>query len=132
MGGAIATIAAPYYSTVFNGKKHISCYTFGTTMVGNDNFVDWFTKNVNSNYRIQAESDIIPLIPIHESYTHVPNNITISEDYFTNTDKYNKNGIDFLKDVYNEKKLITKLIVKHNVHRYLDIIYNAYVNSMTM
>lgn len=124
LGGALATIAAPYYNNIFSGSKYIACHTFGSTSVGNENFVNWFNENVNENYRVECEYDIIPLLPIHK---HVPNNIFLSEDFVSNEEYYIKNYLDLYKFVNNTKCInINNIVDLHSCKRYLDILYIIY------
>jgi len=77
LAGSIALISSPYYGHLFNKKYKISTYTFGSVSVGNKEFINWFLKYVDSHYRIEHKDDIVPMIPIHKTFQHVPNGITI-------------------------------------------------------
>lgn len=124
LGGALATIAAPYYSNIFRGSKYIACHTFGSTAVGNEEFVNWFNENVNENYRVECEYDIIPLLPIHK---HVPNNVFLSEDFISNEEYNIKNYIDLCKFLNHTKYInLDNFINLHSCKRYLDILYIIY------
>jgi hypothetical protein len=127
LGGALATIAAPYYSNIFRGSKYIACHTFGSTAVGNENFVEWFKDNVNENYRVECEYDIIPLLPIHK---HVPNNILLHEDFISNQEYDIKNYIDLYKFLNHTKHInFDNFVNLHSCKRYLDILYIIYCCS---
>lgn len=75
LGGAISLIAAPFYGQKFD--KTIKAYSFGTVSVGNAKFIEWFTKNVHHYCRIENADDIVPRIPIHPTFVHVPRGISI-------------------------------------------------------
>jgi hypothetical protein len=125
LGGALAMIAAPYYSSLFRGNKHIVCHTFGSTTVGNDKFIEWFCKQVNEHLRIEYEDDIIPIIPIADTYKHAPNCIKLTDDHFSNNDHIIGNYIDFIKLILNHD-MCNNFIEKHSCKRYLDILHKAY------
>lgn len=79
LGGSIALISSPYYAEQFKNKFKIKTYTFGTVSVGNKEFVDWFKQNVDEYYRIENEDDLVPHIPIHSTFHHIPNAIIVSK-----------------------------------------------------
>jgi hypothetical protein len=125
LGGQLASIAAPHYSELFSGKKHICCHTFGATAVGNDKFVEWFVKRVNEHVRVELDVDLIPKIPIHESYQHLPNLIRLSDEYIDTEDTYVYDCVRFLKSLFSEDNLVN-LVDNHACKRYIDILYTIY------
>lgn len=125
LGGALAKIAAPHFSYLLGSKKYIACHTFGTTTVGNDKFVEWFVNNVNEHYRVEFEDDIIPLIPIHESYQHIPNVIKLSDSSIDTEDSYKYDCIHFLKTFFSNDNYI-KMVDNHSCKKYIDILYVIY------
>ena len=125
LGGALAKIAAPHYAYLLGSKKHVACHTFGATAVGNDKFVDWFMKIVDEHYRIEVEDDIIPMIPIHETYKHLPNVLKLSDEHVYAQDTYKYNCLDFLTFCFENNKL-GRLIDTHCCKKYIDILYSIY------
>jgi hypothetical protein len=119
-------IAAPYYSSLFRGNKYIACHAFGATTVGNEEFVDWFCKNVNEHYRIECEDDIIPLIPIGDTFKHIPNCLRISDEYFTNNDDFTRDYVEFAKYLASHHDVCKSFVDLHSCKRYLDILHKAY------
>lgn len=79
LGSHNATICSAYYGDLFKNRYKITCHTFGSTPVGNSDFVNWFTSNVDENVRVETEEDIVPYIPIHSDFHHVPNGIKINQ-----------------------------------------------------
>lgn len=79
MGGAIACIAAAYYSNMFK-NIHITCHTFGSPPTGNAAFVKWFNNGVDESTRLEIEEDIVPLIPINKDFKHVPGGVKLKKD----------------------------------------------------
>ncbi|ATY67389.1 lipase precursor [Cordyceps militaris] len=60
LGGAVATIAGAYLRT-----RGIACdlYTYGSPRVGNQEFADMVTKDVNFSARITNGNDIVTAVP---------------------------------------------------------------------
>ena len=54
-GASMAMIAAPYYASLLKHKKEVACYSFGTTAVGNEQYVKWFMDNVKEHFRVEIE-----------------------------------------------------------------------------
>jgi predicted lipase len=79
LGGALATIAAPFLSDMFPAKT-VKCISFGSPRVGNENFVKWFQSTVDSNVRIVNEHDPVPHLPLGSAYHHVSDGICIVPD----------------------------------------------------
>lgn len=87
-------------------------------------FVHWFNENVNENYRVECEYDIVPLLPIHK---HVPNNVFLSEDFISNQEYNIKNYIDLYKFLNHTKYInFYNFVNLHSCKRYLDILYIVY------
>lgn len=125
LGGQMASIAAPHYSELFGGKKIICCHTFGATTVGNDKFVDWFIKRVNEHYKVELAVDMIPKIPIHETYQSLPHVIRLSDQYIDNHDTYVYDCVSFMRLLFSEDNLIN-IADNHACKRYIDILYAIY------
>lgn len=62
LGGALAQIAAAYYGEILD-FSNVVCHSFGSPRVGNKYFVEWFTKHVDENIRVQNKRDPVPMIP---------------------------------------------------------------------
>lgn len=77
LGGALATIAAPFLAELFPSKS-IKCISFGAPRVGNHHFVEWFRDKVETNVRIVNEHDPVPHLPIGLSFHHVSDGICIA------------------------------------------------------
>lgn len=125
LGGQMASIAAPHYSDLFGGKKYICCHTFGATTVGNDKFIEWFVKRVNEHYRVELDIDMIPKIPIHESYQHLPNLLRLSDQHVDNKETYAYDCVAFLKLLFSDDNFVN-IVHNHACKRYIDILYSIY------
>ena len=63
LGGALAMLAAMYFSLMFPGK-HIECHTFGAPMVGDDAFIETFDQVVKESVHVVNQNDLVPkLLP---------------------------------------------------------------------
>jgi len=78
-GGAVALISSPYYGQLLK-KMYITTHSFASTCVGNIHFLNWFNTYVNRNHRLEVEGDVIPYIPVHDAFYHVPNGILLKND----------------------------------------------------
>jgi hypothetical protein len=67
LGAGIGQIAAGFY-----GEKNmnVNICTIGCPRTGNNEFVEWFQKNVKQNIRIVNQYDPVPLIPIEPVWVH--------------------------------------------------------------
>ena len=80
LGGALATLAALFYSNKFKGtNKKIKCITFGSPRVGNKDFVTKFHNDVPNSYRVVNDDDAVVQLPFHDEYIHVGNCIQFDE-----------------------------------------------------
>ena len=83
MGGALAILASTFYSSLFKNLV-ITCHTFGAPAIGNDDFIHLFEDNVDEFLRIEYVNDIVPKIPLNDTYLHISNGIVLNEDgYYT-------------------------------------------------
>lgn len=96
LGTSLATISAPYYGMMFKDKFRIIAHTLAGAPCGNINFVNWFSSNVDENVRLEAEGDIVPYIPIHDNFYHVPNGILMKRDG-TFVDQYEIKPYSYIK-----------------------------------
>lgn len=76
MGGAVASIAAAYYGSMFNKNKNVICHSFASPLVGDAGFCGWFQESVNESKRVVLKGDLVPLIPIC-GYQHIDDPINI-------------------------------------------------------
>ena len=79
LGGALATIAAPFLADYFP-TKIVKCISFGSPRVGNENFVKWFNSAVDTNVRVINEHDPVPHLPLGPAYHHVSDGVCIVPD----------------------------------------------------
>lgn len=79
LGGALAQIAAAYYGEVFDFAK-VVCHTFGSPRVGNRYFVEWFSKWVDENVRVENKLDPVPMIPQFPRWVHTVNTCYSMDD----------------------------------------------------
>lgn len=77
MAASIASISSPYYGEMFKNLK-ITTHTLGSAPAGNIEFINWFSSNVDESVRMETEGDIVPYIPIHNDFFHIPNGIKIN------------------------------------------------------
>jgi hypothetical protein len=120
MGGSCAVISSPYYATLLKNKYSIKTFTFGTVSIGNKDFVKWFTDNVNEHYRIENKNDLIPYIPVHQSFCHIPNGIIIDDNgnITQRSETLTLSYKDLLFTLINEKENITKFHIDHSCDKY--------------
>lgn len=82
-GASIAMIASPYYSkilkTLCNHDLFVKTITFGSVAVGNIKFVNWFIDNIDEHFRVENEEDIVPHIPVHPQFHHIPNRLLLNK-----------------------------------------------------
>lgn len=72
LGGALAQLAAAYYGEILD-FANVVCHTFGSPRVGNKYFVEWFSKHVDENIRIENNRDPVPMIPQMAYWQHTTN-----------------------------------------------------------
>lgn len=72
LGGALAQIAAAYYGEILD-FSNVICHTFGSPRVGNKYFVEWFSKHVDENIRVENNRDPVPMIPQLPYWHHTTN-----------------------------------------------------------
>lgn len=95
--GCLACLASSYYSLMFDTHKNfnISCYTFGSCRVGDENFNKWYENQVKHRENIINKKDFVYSLPI--GYENI-NNIVL----------------DYNKDI------ICNPIVEHNIDTYIE------------
>lgn len=107
LGGALAQIAAAYYSDIFD-FAHVVCHTFGSPRVGNRYFVEWFSQNVDEYVRVINKKDPVPMIPSFHYWNHTPNCMVL---YGDGKIKKDQKDIPWYKRIY-------KLVSNSNVHEH--------------
>lgn len=73
MGGAMAVMAA----TQFYKKHPVTVHTFGCPMFANMAVYELFLGI--QHVSVQLQYDIIPIIPIHPSFLHLPNTLVLTD-----------------------------------------------------
>jgi hypothetical protein len=63
LGGALATLAAKGFAASCPGVPRLTCYTYGSPMVGNDDFVEDYNAKVPETYRMVNDQDVVPHCP---------------------------------------------------------------------
>jgi len=83
LGAALATLAAGFFNSLLKHdgiNKHIVCHTIGSSRLGNKNFVDWFSANVDESVRILNFKDPVPLLPLSITYNHIGGGLELYDD----------------------------------------------------
>lgn len=70
LGGALATISSVYYGIKYPDMR-VTCITFGSPRVGNNNFVRSFDVIVDESHRYVNEDDPVPMGPTPFRFSHV-------------------------------------------------------------
>lgn len=78
MGGAVAIIAAGHYSTLAHFPD-TTCHTFGSPMFSDKFMTDTIRTNTKHQIDVHMTGDVVPRIPIHNSFTHMPNVLELTE-----------------------------------------------------
>jgi hypothetical protein len=122
-GGSMSQIAATFYGELL--KRNIICHTFGTIAPGNKAFIEWFKKNVFKNYRIETEGDIIPFIPVHDNFYHVPNGIKLLKNGGIESNYHIKpySYLELLKVVLDNEKM-QQIYEYHSCDNYIKKLEN--------
>jgi predicted lipase len=123
LASAISNISSPYYGQMFKNRFKITSHTCGGAAVGNIDFINWFCSNVDENIRIETEGDIVPYIPFHNDFYHVPNGIKIS--------KTGEMQTQYEIKPYSYLKLLSILLNKQKWHEiYEDHSCENYISSL--
>ena len=62
-GGSHAQFAAAYYSSMFAGRRSVTCHTFGAPRVGDDAFAEWYSGAVHDSVVMIDVLDPIARLP---------------------------------------------------------------------
>lgn len=119
LGGGLASIAAAYYSNVYENSIPINLHTFGSPRVGNNSFVKYIENSNINNWRVYNKNDFVSEIPLSRRFFHV-NKYNLCLDYKEKeTHKKNKDCIfprtcDLIRSIN-----IKKPLYGHNVNTYI-------------
>jgi predicted lipase len=80
LGGALATLAAGHFGSIYNGKLPVTCHTFGSPRVGNLKYAEWYSKQVAFNLRVMNQEDPVSQMPISYRFQHCSDALCVKED----------------------------------------------------
>jgi len=125
-GGATALISGPYYGNMLQ-KYRIIVDTFASTCVGNIHFLNWFSNHVDVHSRIEMEGDIVPYIPIHDAFYHVPHGIFLKKDGDIEL-QYNIAPYNYITvlSMLSDKQKRDEINKDHSCDTYLEFLTNLY------
>lgn len=83
LGGALATIGSLYYKFQYP-EKNISCVTFGSPRVGDDQFVFYFNERIKNSLRYVNDNDPVPCLPTRWRFKHVDGLQWLNQDKIQN------------------------------------------------
>jgi hypothetical protein len=117
MGGSLATLASAYYGSIFE-YIFITCHTFGSPVIGNDGFVQWFSENVDESTRLEIEEDIVPVIPVNQLFKHVPHGAKLKKNEVVEYDYPDKfmSYAEIIARIFNKKEVY----LNHSCEKYLE------------
>lgn len=124
LGGSVATISSPFYGQLFRRKFKITTQTLGSAPCGNAEFINWFVSNVDENVRLETEGDIVPYVPIHDKFYHVPNGMLLKCDG-TLEDRYEIKPYDYftLLCMIFKKEQWLKIYEDHSCENYIQRLF---------
>lgn len=70
LGGSLALLAAAYYGHVFNKTIRVSCHTFGSPKIGDEDFYSWLADGTDEVINVVNNGDIVPSLPPFYSASH--------------------------------------------------------------
>ena len=125
-GGAISLISGPYYGHMLQ-KQRIIVDTFASTCVGNIHFLNWFSNHVDVNSRIESEGDIVPYIPIHDAFYHVPHGVFLKKNGDIEL-QYNISSLNYLTvlSMLSDKQKREEINTDHSCDTYLELLTRLY------
>jgi len=80
LGGALATLAAGHFGSLYNGKLPVTCHTFGSPRVGNVAYSEWFSKQVAIHVRVANYEDPVTQMPISFRFQHCSDALCVKKD----------------------------------------------------
>lgn len=84
MGGALAALAAGYYgalSTLYNlSSVRMLCHTFGNPVFADSTLGRDILSHVDDHICVFMTEDVIPFIPIHSDFKHLPRIIELDSE----------------------------------------------------
>jgi predicted lipase len=120
MGGGMAAIAAAYYASMFK-YIHITCHTFGIPLIGNNEFVKWFERGVDECIRLEIEEDLVPYVPINETFKHIPDGVRLKKsgsiDNFYEIEPLNY--ANFINKILKKEEM-RDIVLNHSCERYIE------------
>ena len=142
LGGALAFIAAPFYAELLKKQKKkkditFNAVSFGSVSVGNVQFLKWFLDNVDSHYRIENIKDIIPFVPVHPSFVHLPNRILLDSNGIVSTSNndtqvYSSKLLQAICDQSTWSNGISSVFKDHACESYIDNLRAALKSSSVL
>ncbi len=99
MGGALAILASTFYAAEYRDLV-ITCHTFGTPAIGNDNFITLFEDNVDDFIRLEYDKDIVPKLPLNTLFKHISNGIVLNDTGYYSC-SINNNTVLTYEDILN-------------------------------
>lgn len=69
LGAAMATLTAMDLKNA--GVTNVKMINFGSPRVGNTDFANWYSSNMESRARVTHHKDMVPHSPMHERFTHI-------------------------------------------------------------
>lgn len=80
MGGGIAAIASSYFHKFIPEWIPIRCHVFGNPHFADASFGNQLYDELDELYCVHLSNDIIPYIPIHTKFAHLPNILQIKQN----------------------------------------------------
>ena len=121
LGGALATISTVYYGLQYP-DMNITCITFGSPRVGNNDFVNLFDNRVNESHRLVNEDDPVPMGPTPFRFTHVCGGEWIKDAHLLNERPIFR-SLNFVKNfVGSIFGIVPNPVADHNCDHYLDVV----------
>jgi predicted lipase len=81
MGGALATIATCYYGKHLQKKNvKVICHTFGSPHFADEELGKALKKVSFEHIAVHANDDVVPWLPIHHQFKHLPYVLELGED----------------------------------------------------
>jgi hypothetical protein len=79
LGAGYATIMAPALAHLFSSIK-VSCITFGSPRVGDQEFGEWFRDRLHFSYRVITHGDPVSIVPMSGDLLHVADALAVDSD----------------------------------------------------
>ena len=79
VGGGLATLAAPFVAEM-HADKTVSCFTYGSPRVGDEDFCGWFNAKIRNKFRIVIEGDPLANMPASSRFSHVHDAVCLTSE----------------------------------------------------